>query len=124
MTAPRRVDEIHLLPKAEVHRRLRELMASQDGKHQSEMDFSLAALAIFVNHSKESTKQCAFGIVSDNMQLRLSQFFERWDRGEVSFTWQGRRKPWLVVFHNPPRPVKAVVRPPRIDFATGRLTFF
>jgi hypothetical protein len=106
------VIDIPLIPRVELMHRLQG-MRGRHGPHLPGEGVNLKCVEVFTGITQTRLSQVYLnGDVSNRTQILLSQFFHRWDKGEISFSYDGKK--WSVVFNNPPVQRYTMVRCARI----------
>jgi hypothetical protein len=92
--------DIPLLSHYELSKRLM-AVRGRNGRHPAGDGVNLKCVEVFTGMSQTRISMAMLGgEISNRNQILLSQFFHRWDRGEISFHFDGSK--WQVVFNNPP----------------------
>jgi hypothetical protein len=92
--------QIPLIPCLELRDRLRGMKGGR-GRHGPGEGINLKCIEVFTRITQTRLSQAMIeGEISNRSHILLSQFFYRWDRGEISFYFNG--KYWEVIFNNPP----------------------
>ncbi|MBV8648473.1 hypothetical protein [Paludibacterium sp.] len=93
---------VMIMSKQEIAKRLSELELGRGVRPAEGEGLTISALKQFLHYNNYRIYQATVGLMSQETQLRLSQFFNQYDAGEIVFTFR-KGDGWRI--HRPMYPV-------------------
>lgn len=122
MSFPKRLEDVKLMPRDEIERRLAKIRRPGRGMHPKQgPGISHACIANFLGVSRQTIYSASYGRdcngaqISNRTQLLMSNFFARYDAGEFSFFYHSRSGNktgsgwWETIYHPVPKPQESTV---------------